>query len=204
MNANRTLIVLAGLGCFTAAGCRFDTNKHGDSDNVKIATPFGGMQIKTNDAAVQTGIGLPDYPGATLVKDSKKDKDNGAADINMSFGSFQLRVKAVSYRTSDSPEKVQAFYRNALGRFGDVIECSEHHPVGKPTRTAEGLTCDNEKQNHIFVNDDVSSKFELKAGSPQHQHIVAVEKEDGGTKFGLVALDLPGHLSIGDKQESSQ
>lgn len=201
MKRKQLLSVLGLLSCLMVPGCRFDSHKDGDSDNVKVATPFGGMQVKTNDAAVQSGIGLPEYPGAMLVK---KDKDNGAADINMSFGSFQLRVKAVSYRTGDSPDKVRAFYKDALARFGDVIQCSDNHPVGTPTHTAEGLTCDNAKENHITVNEQIASKAELKAGSPQHQHIVAIEPEGGGTKFGLVALDLPGHVSIGDKQESSQ
>ena len=76
----------------------------------------------------------------------KKDKNNGAADVNMSFGSFQLRVKAASYRTPDSPDQVTAFYRKALGRYGDVIQCQNDKPVGTPTSTAEGLTCDNEKK----------------------------------------------------------
>ena len=88
----------SGTAVALLAGCRVESDKHGDSDDVKIATPFGGMQVKTNDAVVVEGIGLPTYPGAQLVK---KDKDDGSADVNMSFGSFQLRVKAVSYRTGD-------------------------------------------------------------------------------------------------------
>ena len=179
-------------------GCRIESDKHGDNDNVKIATPFGGMSVKTNDAAVVEGLGLQVYPGAELVK---KDQNNGAADVNMSFGSFQLRVKAASYRTQDSPDQVTAFYRKALGRYGDVIQCQNDKPVGTSTQTAEGLTCDNEKGNHISVNDDMSGKMELKAGSKLHQHIVAIDPEGNGTKFGLVALDLPGHLSFGDKDD---
>ncbi|GAC1355835.1 MAG: hypothetical protein NVSMB3_01450 [Acidobacteriaceae bacterium] len=201
MNVKLTFLTLAALGCMAATGCRIDSKKQGDSDNVKIATPFGGLQVKTNNADVLSGIGLPDYPGAVLIR---KDKDNGSADINMSFGNFQLRVKATSYRTDDSPEKVQAFYRSALGRFGDVIQCSNDHPVGTPVHTAQGLTCDKDKRAHANVDVDFSKKLELKAGSPQHQHIVAIEQEGNGTKFGLVALDLPGHISVGDKQESSQ
>jgi hypothetical protein len=138
-------------------------------------------------------MGLPAYPGATRVK---KDKDNGAADVNMNFGNFHLRVKAASYRTTDSPDKVEAFYRKALGRYGDVIQCSNDKPVGEPTRTAEGLTCDNDKK-HVEIDDDVSRKMELKAGSKQHQHIVAIDPEGSGTKMGLVALDLPGHFTGG-------
>lgn len=201
MNATRTLLTLAAVASLAATGCRFDSHKQGDGENVKIATPFGGLQVKTNNAAVQSSIGLPDYPGAVVIK---KDKDNNSADINMSFGNFQLRVKAISYRTEDPPEKVQAFYKSALGKFGDVIQCSNSRAVGTPVRTAQGLTCDKEKHPHISVDEDFSKKLELKAGSEQHQHIVAIEQEGSGTKFGLVALDLPGHISVGDKEESRQ
>jgi hypothetical protein len=203
MRTNQTVVVAMMIaGTALISGCRIESDKHGDNDNVKIATPFGGMTVKTNDAAVVEGLGLPVYQGAELVK--KKDKDSGAADVNMSFGSFQLRVKAASYRTPDSPDQVKAFYRKALGRYGDVIECQNDKPVSSPTRTSEGLTCDNEKENHLSVNDDMSGKMELKAGSKQHQHIVAIDPEGNGTKFGMVALDLPGHLSFGDNKDNQQ
>lgn len=184
-------------GMVLVSGCRIESNKQGGDDNVKIATPFGGMQVKTNDDTVLQGMGLPAYPGAVLVK---KDNDHGAADVNMNFGNFHLRVKAASYRTTDSPDKVEAFYRKALGRYGDVIQCSNDRPVGEPTHTTEGLTCDNDKK-HVSINDDMSRKMELKAGSKQHQHIVAINPEGTGTKLGLVALDLPGHFmgNSGDK-----
>jgi hypothetical protein len=182
------------LGAAMMSGCRIDTQKKGDNENVKIATPFGGMQVKTNEAAVVNGIGLPVYPGAELVK--KKDKDSGSADVNLSFGRFQLRVKAASYRTTDAPDKVGAFYREALKRYGDVIQCAHNQPVGTPTRTAEGLTC-SEDHDKVNVSDDVSGKMELKTGSKQHQHIVAIDPEGDGTKIGLVALDLPGNFSAG-------
>jgi hypothetical protein len=196
MQAKQAAAAVVALGAVMMTGCRVDSHKDGDNDNVKIATPFGGMQVKTNDAAVQEGMGLPVYPGAERVK--KHDKDSGSADVNLSFGSFQLRVKAASYRSTDSPEKLAAFYRQALARYGDVIQCSNNRPVGTPTRTSEGLTCDNNKDKHVTVNEDLTGKMELKAGSKQHQHIVSIDPEGSGTKFGLVALDLPGHLSAGD------
>ena len=196
MRNNQTAVVAAMIAATALmSGCRIESDKRNGNDNVKIATPFGGMTVKTNDNVVAEGLGLPVYPGAELVK---KDKDNGAADVNMSFGSFQLRVKAASYRTQDNPGQVKAFYSKALGRYGDVIECQNNKSVGTPTRTSEGLSCDNEKENHVYVNDDESGKLELKAGSKQHQHIVAIDPEGNGTKFGLVMLDLPGHLTFGD------
>ena len=198
--AAMTLALLA-----MTAGCRVDEHKNGDSDNVKIETPFGGMQVKTNDNVVVDGIGLPVYPGAVAVKkDNGDSNDNGAADVNMSFGSFQLRVKAMSYRTGDSPDKVEAFYRKSLRRFGDVIACQDNRPVGTPTRTAEGLTCDHDKHNNMSGGDGKSAgKLELKAGSQQHQHLVEIDPEGGGTKFGVVALDLPGKAfsDDGDKED---
>ncbi|WP_260736197.1 hypothetical protein [Tunturiibacter lichenicola] len=195
-------LFLATLSTLSMSGCRIESDKHGDADNVKIATPFGGMTVKTNDTAVMDGLGLPVYPGAELVK--KKDKNDGAADINMSFGSFTLRVKAASYKSTDSPDLVAAFYRKALGRYGDVIECQNDKPVGTQTKTAEGLTCADDQKNHIKVDNDLSGKMEMKAGSKQHQHIVGIDPDGSGTKIGLVALDLPGHLTVGDGDDSSK
>jgi hypothetical protein len=189
--------VAMGMSAAMLAGCHVETNKNGDGKDVKISTPFGGMQVKTNDADVLDSIGLPAYPGAQVVK---QDKDNGSADVNMNFGSFHLRVKAASFRTDDSPDKVEAFYRNGMKRYGDVIACRDDQVVGTPARTFEGLTCENQKQGHIMVQDNPSKhKLELKAGSQQHQHIVEINADGGGTKFGLVALDLPGKMTSDDE-----
>jgi hypothetical protein len=210
MRARQAVAVVVMLVGVLASGCRVSTDNHDNSDNVKIATPFGGMSVKTNDAVVLEGIGLPAYPGAVLIKKDKKNgnHDDGAADVNLSFGGFQLRVKAAGYRSADKPDAVIAFYRKALGRYGDVIECQDNKPVGSLTHTAEGLTCDNSKENHLSVStDDVTDgkdparKIEMKAGSKLHQHIVSVDPDGDGTKFGLVALDLPGHFGSGSDDE---
>ncbi len=205
MTPSRTAAVILLPVLLALAGCRVSNNNKNGNNNVQVATPFGGLQIKTNEAAAQAAVGLPTYPGAEPIQNQHgADHDSGAADINMSFGSFQLRVKALSFRTPDSPDKVQAFYRNALRRYGDVIACANDHPVGTPTRTAEGLTCD--KDSHEFSSKDATEakkielKIELKTGSEKHQHTVSIEPEGDGTKFALVALDLPGHISLGNDQ----
>jgi hypothetical protein len=131
-----------------------------------------------------------------------KDKNDGAADVNLSFGGFQLRVKAAGYRSTDGPEKVTAFYRKALERYGDVLECQNGKPVGGQTQTSEGLTCADSHKDRVKMENDLSGKMELKAGSEQHQHIVAIDADRGGTKFGVVALDLPGRFPFGDKSDS--
>jgi hypothetical protein len=203
-----TFLLLGALPITLMLGCRIESKKSesGNGDNVKIATPFGGMSVKTDDSDIAKSTGLPIYPGAVVTKKKNKDDHNdGAADINMSFGNFTLRVKAVSFTTPDPPDQVLAFYKKGLARFGTVIQCKDHTAVGTPTRTPDGLTCsDDEKDSHVHVDDDISGKTELKAGSKQHQHIVAIDPQDNGTKFGLVALDLPGHFSFGDKDDKDK
>jgi hypothetical protein len=184
-------------------GCRVSTHKNGDHDDVNIGTPFGSMHVKTNDAAATSGLGITPYPGAQREK-KDGDHNNGAADVNMSFGNFHLGVKAVSYTTSDDAGKVIAFYKKDLGKYGTVLQCEDNHSVGEPTRTADGLTCnhDSEKVIHVGPDSDSKHKTELRTGSRTHQHIVAIESKDGGTKIGLVSLDLPGDFSSNSNKDS--
>jgi len=190
-----TLISLAALsiGCSIAV----DKNKSGTDKNVKIETPLGGLHV-TSDSTTAADVGLPVYPGAKLsTKDDKDGKDS--ADIHFGFGDWQFRLKVVKYQTSDSADQVLAFYKKALGRYGDVIQCSGHNAVGSPTVTSEGLTCDDSGKSHQ-VNLDMNQS--LKAGSKHHQHIVGIEKADGpGTTFSLVEIDLP--ISEDGKAESN-
>jgi hypothetical protein len=195
MSPKQAVLAAAFFSTLLMCGCRVATDEHGDNKNVKVATPFGGVEVKTSDKQEVTGFGLPVYPGAEIVK---KDKNNGSADVNLSFGKFQLRVKAVSYRTPDGPEKVADFYRNAMKRYGTVIQCNHDKPVGTPTETDQGLTCSDGNNKHVETNADTTGKTEFKVGSKQHQRIVAIDPEGSGTKFGMVVLDLPGSLSVGD------
>ena len=196
-------MVVAGI----LNGCRAESTKGAGSDQVKVSTPFGGLQMKvrTDKDAAGSGTGVPIYPGATLVEKGSGKDDNGNADINLSFGSMRLRVEVLSYQTRDSSDQVRAFYHKELGRFGAVIACVDEHAVGSPVRTPEGLTCDkdsNEKVKGTIGTTDPSS-VELKAGSPQHQHAVSIEKNGDGTKFSLIRIDLPKRFVIGDDHEGA-
>jgi hypothetical protein len=204
MNFLRSLVVSASLAALLLAGCHVTTHKDGKNDNVDIGTPFGSMQVKTDSKGNASAIGITTYPGAVLINSNNEKSDGGSADINMNFGSFHLGVKAASYQTSDSPGKVETFYRKDLARYGDVIACRNNSPVGQPTRTSQGLTCETKDvKNHININeDDSTSDLELRTGSEQHQHIVGIEAKDGGTKIGLVALDLPSGLAGHDNKDS--
>ena len=117
-----------GLAVLGLSGCsvHVDKDANGKEKKVQIDTPFGGVHVNTDQTSA-SDLGLPVYPGAQPVTDDDKHK---SADVHLGFGQWQLRVKAVSYGTPDSQEKVAAFYKKALTRFGDVITCngrSEEH-----------------------------------------------------------------------------
>jgi len=200
-----SLAVATSLSVLVLSGCRIVDHKDGKNDNVAISTPFGSMQVKTNDDADASAIGLAVYPGATPVKE--KGDDNSSADVNMSFGDFHLGVKAASFQTGDSTDKVMEFYRKDLGRYGDVIECKGDHPIGTPTRTSQGLTC-NDKDGHGSVhgsvNVDSEDEVELKAGSETRVHVVGIKPKDGGTRIGLVMLNLPSQLHSKDSNKETE
>jgi hypothetical protein len=201
----RAVVALAACTMLATTACvQVDTSKDGKNNDVKIQTPVGGLHVKTNDMAA-SDVGLPLYPGA-VPKDTKGDKDQ-AADIHLGFGEWQLRVKVVKYHTTDSPQQVLAFYRKALGRYGDVIQCSGNTAVGTPTETREGLGCKDDesqpKDSHPDIKIDTSSQ--LKAGSKKHQHLVGIENSNAeGTEFSLIVLDLPTGDPLGGKDETRE
>jgi hypothetical protein len=197
----KAICVLAGTALVAAiAGCRVHVDKdaNGKEKTVQVDTPFGGVHVNTDQISA-ADLGLPVYPGADIVRDKDHDK---SADVNMGFGEWTLRVRAVNYATVDSQDKVTAFYKKALGRYGDVITCQGNSPVGTPISTSEGLTCaDNGNHGNVKIDDKdwgVHGGFQLKAGSKRHQHILGFEDSTNGkTRFALVALDLPASVDSG-------
>ena len=162
---------------------------------VSFAVPSYGqssdfnLNVHANSHATAKDIGLPAYPGATPYKD--KDSDSSSADLGFLLNSFHFSVKAASFATTDSPERVLEFYRKPMAKYGEVLECNHGKPVGSLTVTKSGLTCGDEKGGHVSVNGS-DSDHELRAGTPGQFWIVGIDGvEAGKTKFGLVALVLP-------------
>jgi len=200
-------LVAAGTSLALLAGCRVHVDKNGEGQEktVQVDTPFGGVHVNTDQVSA-ADLGLPIYPGAQPVSSDGKHK---SADVHMGFGQWELRVKAASYSTTDSEEKVTDFYRKALGHYGEVIACDDNKPVGTPAATTEGLSCADDGHANINVNTGNESYgyqpghkgYQLKAGSKHHQHIVGFQgSHPGETRFELVALDLPGD---GNSKESN-
>ena len=155
------------------------------------------LALHANSQATAVDVGLPAYPGAALYRqpDDKGKQDNDSSlDMGFTFGDFHFSVVAVSYETGDSPEKVLAFYRKPLSRYGEVLECDHGKPVGELTITNTGLTCSNDHGGHVRVNtsENSSEDHELRAGTPHKYRMVGIDDSHAGkTHFGLVYLELP-------------
>ena len=180
-----SLLLLVAAGCYL----KVDKNKDGKDKDVSIQTPVGGLQVHQNQTAA-SDMGLAAYPGAMIVPDHDGDK---SADVQMGFGKWQLKVKAVNYQSPDPQEKILAFYRKALSQYGDVIECSGNKPTSSRDHTREGLTCSDAKGKGVNINmGDEEGDLSLKAGSKRQQHILGIKKSSSaGTNFALLEVDLP-------------
>ncbi|HEY0565397.1 MAG TPA: hypothetical protein VGC88_07420 [Terriglobales bacterium] len=165
---------------------------NGNNKNVDIQTPMGSMSVKSNEAADTKAIGLAEYPGAKQVSDDDDHDNSKAANVNMSFGGFGLKVAAAHYHTSDSTQKVQDFYKKELSKYGNVLVCSpEDRESAKADDNSDVLTC-NDKGRGMHVNGGEKDDLELKAGTKHRQHIVAIKPKNGGTDFGLVFVEIRG------------
>ena len=138
-----------------------------------------------NDTATADDAGLPLYPGAIPHRNKKHDGDG----VNLAFwgGSFGLKVVVVELDSSDSVEKVAAFYQRALSQYGDVLDCS------KPVTDAEGRNR-RDKSRPLSCERDHAKKKGLvyKAGTREKQRIVSVQPQGQGSVFQLVYVEKRG------------
>ena len=130
------LIVLAsGIAVWT--GLRFLSHslrvqveeREGRHKEVSINTPVGSIEV--HHEVDEDSLSLPIYPGATRVK----DKDT--ASVNLDFaGEAGVRVLAAKFETSDSFERVKAFYQERVG--SQVSKLTDQGSNGKITFDIKG------------------------------------------------------------------
>ncbi|PYX77060.1 MAG: hypothetical protein DMG72_03100 [Acidobacteria bacterium] len=182
-------LAVIALVLLPACSINVKKNEDGEDKKVDIETPVGGIHV-SKDADVRD-VGLAVYPGARK-KQKDSSGDEKSANVNISGPGFGVKVVAVEYLSDDSPDKLIAYYRDQLKEYGSVLEChtSKHgsdvevnkmsHPDRKESKK---LTCDN---------DDSGKTVELKVGTEDNQHIVAVEPQGKGSSFALVYVQTHG------------
>jgi hypothetical protein len=177
-------LVAGSLLVLAACNMHVDEKKEGKNKNVDISTPFGDLKVRNQADAKDTG--LPVYPNSH-EKPSDNNDDNKSANVNLSFGKFGLKVAVATYETDASPDKVLAYYRTEIGKYGKVLECKG----GSIGNVHVDHSDKNDKELHCDSHGD-SNVTELKVGNEGLQRIVAVKPNGKGTEFSLVYVRTTG------------
>jgi len=171
-------LVLSALLTWTAAAQ--DSSK---SDNLDITSNLGDLHMG-KDATAQKA-GLPVYPGAH----PQHDENNDPLNFGILTESFGLKLIVAKYESADSPDKILAFYRDRMKKYGKVLEC--HHTDD----TSSNSNDDKDLSRPLKCEGDNSGPVrELKVGTEGNAHIVSIEQNDSskGTTFAIVYLHRRG------------
>jgi hypothetical protein len=138
-------------------------------------------------------VGLPLYPGSHRHQDTSDD----SASLNMGLwgGSSGFKMVMLKMDSTDSPDKIAAFYRKALSKYGKVLTCSGPGSDSAAAQNSSGgdskdaakstnLSCDNDKPD--------KSEIELKAGTKEKQHVVGIKPEGTVNTYTLIYIETRG------------
>jgi hypothetical protein len=171
-----------------------NVKKSDNGDNVDVKTPFGSVSVRTDEVRPEE-TGLNVYPGSRLVP--KHGHDHDQANVTLASPWGQLKVIALNYHSDDSPEKVLDWYRKDLQqKYGKFLECKggDVSLHGRNEDQGNQLTCGSERGNgkdFTYTSGDRNT-LELKTGTNDKQHIVAVKPEEGGSNIALVYVQKHG------------
>jgi hypothetical protein len=170
----------------------FAQDSNPQRNHVDIQTDSSSLHL--GDDADAKKIGLPLYPGAKLKSD---DKDNhNQANLALFTEAFGMKLLVASYVSSDSPDKILDFYRDKLKRYGKVLEChTEKHGGDVDVHEDDKKDSKSSGSKELKCDDNNSGPVtELKVGTEDDQHLVAVEPADSakGSTFALVYVHTRG------------
>jgi len=151
-----------------------------------VRSSVGDMHVgKDADAAKQ---GLPLYPGAR----PKQEKDSDPLNFGILTESFGMKLIVAKYESDDPPAKVIDFYRDKLKKYGKVLECHSKKHGGDVE--AHDDSKDSKESKELKCEENSGPVTELKVGTEDNQHVVAVEPNDAGkgSTFALVYLRTHG------------
>lgn len=147
--------------------------------------------------ANQKDLGLPFYPGAKPYKGT----DDSESGLNASFqgGSDAFKLVVMKLQSSDSPDKIAAFYRKALSKYGTVLDCSkstgEKGKNGGSKNESDKNNNDdkNSKSNALSCEDDHDTKegYSYRSGTKTNMHVVGIEPNGKSTVISLVYVKSP-------------
>jgi hypothetical protein len=150
-----------------------------------VRSSAGDLHLGSDADARKAGLSL--YPGAR----AHHDKENSdAVNIGVLTEAFGMKLVVARYDSDDAPDKIIDYYRQQLKKYGKVLEChtSEHGGgahVDDDDKHSKELKCEG---------DNTGPVTELKVGTEDNQHVVAVEPNNGhsGATFDLIYVHTRG------------
>lgn len=180
--------LLAAIALLLLGACSVNVDdKDKKNQKVDIQTPFASLKVNSGDKATVDN-GIPVYPGAHLRP--AEDGDSHSANINIGAAGFGLKVIAAEYETPDSPEKVKSFYEDKMKKFGGVLVCNGHSGGSDVHFSGDNDKSKDDKK--LTCADTHGDGWEIKAGSSDNEHLVSIEPNGSGTRFGTVLVQTRG------------
>jgi len=172
-----------------AAGAHAQASGDDSQDkSVDIRSSVGDLHLGNDGDVRETG--LPAYPGARI---RKHDEDRDSANLALLTSAFGFKLVVVNYDSDDAPSKIIAYYRGKLKKYGKVLEChtSKHggdvdaHAGDDDSGKSKELKCEG---------DNTGDVVELKVGTEDNQHLVAIEPDENGkgSAFAIVYMRTRG------------
>jgi hypothetical protein len=139
-----------------------------------------GAGVIVSGQAGAKDVGLPLYPGSKPHKENTNDSQSARLGLWGAGSGFKMNV--VKMESPDSPEKVAAFYKKALAKYGKVLDCSNPSPAtdSEKTDASTRLSCGDDKPDN--------GGLLFKSGTQAKQHIVGIRPNAKGCAYQLVAL----------------
>jgi len=166
-----------------------DADKNGSFD---VRSSAGDMHLGSD--ATPREIGLPAYPGA---RQRKRDDNRSNANLSLFTSAFGVKLVIANYDSDDSTSKIISFYRDKLKKYGKVLECHTSEHAGDVN--VNGLDDDSDDRSHQSKElkcdgDNTGNAVELKVGTEDDQHVVAIEPAENGkgSTFALVYVHARG------------
>lgn len=127
-------------------------------------------------------VGLPLYPHSKPHVDNSDDSQ--AARLGLWGGRSGFKLVVMKMESSDSPDKLAKFYKKALAKYGKVLDCSNPAPSSSDDKdkndSSTALTCGDDKPD--------PGGMLFKSGTKEMQHLVAIQPNDKGSLYQLVAV----------------
>jgi hypothetical protein len=180
-------VFLCALGgyCFIAILAAAQAPAQSQSDQNKgldVRSSAGNMHLG-NDADLRE-VGLPVYPGA---RERKHDENRNSANLSLFTSAFGVKLVVLNYDSDDAPDKIIAYYRQKLKKYGKVLECRTIRRGGDVDTSTD--SDDSQKSKALKCEGDQNGDtIELKAGTEDNQHLVAVSPAENGDKGSTFAL----------------